>query len=116
MTNCSDRRRQMRQHVQHQNERKLPVKPEALVECADVNTRTMLPQVVNHASRWLNSLNISKFKKAIKEQAVTAAHVENSAPSPHGLVGSKDVQQHFFPRTPPPMALIQFAIRVAVVC
>jgi hypothetical protein len=51
----------------------------------------MLPQVVNQASRWLNSLNISEFKKAIKEQAVTAAHVENSAPSPHGLVGSKDV-------------------------
>src|SRR5438094_6661394 len=91
ISNCSNWLRNMLQHVQHQNERKLPVKPEAPVECADVNTRTMLPQVVNQASRWLNSLNISEFKKAIKEQAVTAAHVENSAPSPPGLVGSNDV-------------------------
>ena len=91
ISNCANWLRHMLQHVQHQNERKLPVKPEAPVECADVNTRTMLPQVVNQASRWLNSLNISEFKKAIKEQAVTAAHVENSAPSPPGLVGSNDI-------------------------
>ena len=81
----------MLQYVQHQNERKLTIDVEALTECADVNSRTMLCRFVDQIFKWFDTLDVSKFQQTIKEQTVTATHIQNSAPAAYRLIGANSL-------------------------
>jgi hypothetical protein len=115
MPKCLNGIFQMLQNIQHENKRETLTGLEALVERTEVNPRAMRAGIADQVPGRLDSFHLSELGQLVKEQAVTAAHVQYSSPTLGRLACAKHFQNEHFPGAPPPVPPVQLTIESRVI-
>jgi hypothetical protein len=100
----------MLEHIEHEHETEAPAGLERGIEGAEMDTGPVAAVRSDEALVRLDSPHLTEAGQPVEEEAVTAADVQDAAPSPGRSMALNLPEEHRLPSAKPPMPLVEVTV------